>query len=83
MKHNKTTIYQYLNEPEVYSVLIQLVRNRVINSTAIVEQMNMYETYLEMEGLEKEKWDRLSKNYDVSVSTVKRILTFFKKEAKK
>ena len=68
------TIYQLLNEKNNLTTIVKLIRNRIILDSTVLQHISIYDSFYQMEGPKKNRYESLAKEYNLSARTIQRII---------
>ncbi|MDP2686456.1 MAG: helix-turn-helix domain-containing protein [Aequorivita sp.] len=76
------TIYQLLNDDNNLTVIVKLIKNKIIPSATIVNEISIYEKFYQLKGKKQDRYNSLAEEFRISSSTVRRIISKLNSNAK-
>lgn len=76
------TIYQLINEENNLSIIVKLIKNKILPSPTIINEISIYEKFYQLKGTKQERYKVLAEEFRISPSTVRRIISKLNTNAK-
>ncbi|MFI8379607.1 hypothetical protein [Leeuwenhoekiella sp. NPDC079379] len=68
------TKYEMIITPPTLAVIVKLIRNEITVDVNIIQQLNIYERFYQLQGLKKHRYKILAEEFNCSTKTISRII---------